>query len=194
MKKKEWEKLSEELKKGNNRVLGIFFQQHSQYCCQRLSRENNCSEDDARDFFIESVMSLRERIVRDPEVPVLNIRAFLYRACYNMFLSALRAKKAEPKPMSDLERYYLESDYHLDENPVFDQELLAITLRAWAGLSERCQDILHFFYVDRLRMKEIARLMGMANEDVAKTTKSRCYKKLVSMAFSFKKTPNIKDS
>lgn len=182
--------MSEELQKGNNRVLGTFFQQHADYCCHRLSKETACLEDDARDFFVEAVMSLRARIMREPDVPVLKIRAFLYRACYNMFLSSIRTRKLELRSVSDLERYYLESDYSV-EDQAFSQELLSITLNAWDALSERCKDLLHFFYVDRLRMKEIARLMGMANEDVAKTSKSRCYKKWVAIAMTLKNQSDL---
>ena len=193
MRHKEWRSMSEALKKGNNDVLGTFFKQHAQYCCQRLCAENQCSEDDARDYFVEAVMSLRERIVRDAEVPVINIRAFLFKACQNMLRSRLRYKNKEQKAISDLERYYYESEYLANEQQFFDQQLLSITLRAWSALSERCQDLLHFFYVDRLKMKEIARLMGLANEDVAKSTKARCYKKLVEKALSIKKETKAKD-
>jgi len=145
--------MSETLKKGNNQVLGVFFQQYAQYCCHRLCAENTCTEDDARDFFVESVMSLRERIIREPEVPVMNIRTFLYKACQNMYRSSLRLKIKARHEMADLERFYYQSEYLTSEQKVFDEQLLAVTLRAWGTLSERCQDLslIHISEPTRLR-------------------------------------------
>ena len=48
-------------------------------------------------------------------------------------------------------------------------------------LGEKCRQILSHYYYDKRSMREIAQLMGLANEQVAKNKKSLCLKKLKEM-------------
>lgn len=188
MEKIDWGFLVAELKKGNNEVLGVFYEQHSSYCNRRLLKENKCTQEDAEDIFIESIMNLREKLISGREVAILNVRAYLYRTCHNMFLYRLKKSERLQHHHSEIERFYYDSNYLQSEDGPFDPKLIAITNKAWEILSERCKDILYFFYVDKLGMKEIARLMDLSTSDVAKTTKSRCYKKLVDFAIELQNT------
>lgn len=178
MQKEDWKTLLGELKAGNNEVLGIFYKRHASYCFERLSRENKCSPEDAEDIFVEAVLSMREKLLGGKEDMILNVRAYLYRVCYNMFLTRLRQEKRAQRKLKDIERFYYDSIY-VTENELFDNTLLERTMKAWQRLSERCRDILYLFYVDKLRMNDITGLMGFANANVVKTTKARCYKKWV---------------
>lgn len=182
MEKIDWTLLSKELRKGNNSVLGIFYEQHAGYCTNRMVKENKCSKEDAEDIFIESIMNLREKLIGGAEERILNVRAYLYRTCHNMFLTRLKQIERKKVQQSDIERFYYDSNYLQAEDQPFDPVLMEITKKAWNFLSERCRDILFFFYVDKLAMEEIADLMALAGKDVAKTTKSRCYKKLIEKA------------
>jgi len=50
---------------------------------------------------------------------------------------------------------------------------------AMQQLSEKCRQVLYMAIADGLSMADIAAQLGMASADVAKTTKSRCYKRLL---------------
>ncbi|WP_462251215.1 RNA polymerase sigma factor [Ekhidna sp.] len=191
MKKIEWGSIINDLRKGHNEVLRIFFEEYSQYCMRRLTRENQCTQEDAQDIFVEAIMSLREKLLEGKLDRVMNVKSYLYKSCYHMLMERIRKKKREDSQLDDIVKFYYESQYHESVN--FDPALMKITLSAWDYLTEKCKDILHFFYVDKLRMGEISELMGLASADVAKTTKSRCYKALLEKAMELKSLETIPD-
>jgi DNA-directed RNA polymerase specialized sigma24 family protein len=47
------------------------------------------------------------------------------------------------------------------------------------ALSEKCRKVITMSIAEGQSMAEIAEQLGMASADVAKTTKSRCYKRLI---------------
>lgn len=150
-----------------------------------------CSKENAEDIFVDSVMNFREKLVEGKIEMVLNIRAYLYKTCYNMFLVRLRQKQKKENLSDELEKFYYDSDYQSEDTEDFTEKLNEITMQAWGFLTERCKDILSYFYVDRLRMKEIANLMGLSSSDVAKATKSRCYKAMVEKALELKREKEL---
>lgn len=180
-----WQELRSQLKRGNNEVLSQFFREHARYCTKRLTKEHRCSLEDAEDIFIESVMNLREKIVQGTLEAVTNIRSYLFRTCQYMCLERIRKEQRQAQKSEELARYFYESKY-VEDNNDYDPELLEITRRAWNQLTEKCQDLLHYFYVDRIEMKEIAELMEFASAEVAKTTKSRCFKKFSTFAYELR--------
>ena len=58
------------------------------------------------------------------------------------------------------------------------KELLNTILKQ---LGEQCQQLLHYYYYDRLRMKTIVEKMNFSNDQVARNRKSSCMKKLRSI-------------
>lgn len=185
-----WQKLRYDLKRGNNEMLSVFFQEHAGYCTRKLTKEHQCSHEDAEDIFIESVMNLREKLINETMEAVANVRSYLYTTCHYMLLDRLRKKSREDRSKDDVARFFYES-YHTTENDPFDKALMEITRTAWNELSEKCKDILHFFYVDRMDMKEISDVMEFASADVAKTSKSRCFRQFANRAFELKQSKNL---
>ncbi|MEP0987587.1 hypothetical protein [Ekhidna sp.] len=186
-----WESIINDLKNGNNEVLRIFFEKHSRYCISRLTKENQCTKADAEDIFVESIMNLREKLVAGTVDKVMNERSYLYKTCYNMFLVRYRNQKKVNSLSDEITRFYYDSEYQSEETKAMTNELMKITMSAWEHLKEKCRDILHFFYVDKLRMEEISHLMELSNADVAKSTKSRCYKKFMEKAMELKEAESI---
>lgn len=186
-----WQELRTELKRGNNDMLSIFFRKHWRYCIRRLTKENQCSREDAEDIFIESVMNLREKLIQGSLDAVTNVRSYLFKTCHYMLMDRIRKAERQDQRTEDLARFFYES-HHSDENMDYDPDLLEITRKAWQQLSENCKDILHYFYVDRLDMKEIAVLMELASPEVAKTTKSRCFKKFSTLAYELQESQSSK--
>ncbi len=177
-----WQELRSELKQGNNEMLSVFFQEHAGYCTRKLTREHQCSSEDAEDIFIESVMNLREKLIQGAVEAVANVRSYLYKTCHFMLMNRLRKKNRQDQAEEDVVRFFYEAT-HSNENDPYDQNLVEITKVAWNELSEKCKDILHYFYVDRLEMKEIAEIMVFASANVAKTTKSRCFQQFSARAY-----------
>lgn len=191
LKEIDWDSIVADLRSGNNEVLRVFFEKHSNYCIGRLTNENQCTKEDAEDIFIESVMNLREKLVVGKLERVLSERSYLYKTCHNMFLSRLKQAKRTSSFSVELETFYYASEYQSEELAEYTERLSKITMEAWDYLTGKCKDILSFFYIDKIRMDEISELMGLSNADVAKTTKSRCYKKLVEKAMELKEAKSI---
>ena len=126
-------------------------------------------------------MNLRDRLITGKLKNVLNVRSYLYGTCYHMFLSRLDQSNRQNRHTRDIEQYFYNSVY-TDEGSEYRDEMLAVASKAWSTLTDRCKDIINYFYIERLRMEEIAELMGLSNGNVAKNTKLRCYKKLVANA------------
>ncbi|MDW3192466.1 MAG: sigma-70 family RNA polymerase sigma factor [Cytophagales bacterium] len=190
MKNINWQQLRYDLKRGNNEMLSVFFQEHAGYCTRKLTREHQCSQEDAEDIFIESVMNLREKLISEAMEAVANVRSYLYTTCHYMLMDRMRKKNREGRSEEDVTRFFYES-YHTTENDPFDKALIEITRKAWNELSEKCKDILHYFYVDRMDMKEIADVMEFASADVAKTSKSRCYRQFSNRAYELKQSQQL---
>ncbi len=151
-------------------------------CISKLMKFRNCSLEDGEDLFVEALMIFREKILAGNLKELSNLENFLFKICDNNFLAKIRMEKSKEKKVSDVEFFYYKSDYVSEEEEDFHAILGQLTKKAWARLSERCKDIISYFYIDKLKMEEIARLMDFSSPDVAKTTKSRCYKQLVTFA------------
>ena len=189
MSKAEFEYLVSQLKQGNNQPL----QQLTAYkedCIGMLRNRSNgsCRRDDAEDIFIDAVMAFRRNVLQGKAV-FQNVKGYLATICWNKWLESSRAKQRHFKKQEEVERQL----YVVKEEPVdhlvLEEERKAeqtqknqrfqLITTAMAKLSEKCQQILKLAIIEELPMKEIAQIMGFASANVAKTTKSRCYNRLI---------------
>lgn len=172
--------LRAEILRGNNSGLSKIFESCAEYCIRGLMKKTNVTKEDAEDIFIESVMNFREKLIDNKLSYLTSIKAYIFRTCYNMYLAKIETEKRWQRKISDIERYYYSSN-----KGSFDEERMNATKHAWSQLSEKCKDIISYFYIDKLSMTEIAELLNLGNADVAKASKSRCYKKFVIEAKSY---------
>ena len=169
-------------KAGDNQVMEKIFMDHQHYCINKLVNEKNCQQEEAEDIYVEAILNLRSRILTDRLSYLSNVRYYLGQTCVNMFYTRLKQKQRWDRHVPDVERFFYESDYIIREEDYHYEQAIAITRTIWSKMKEKCKDIIHYFYVDRLRMEEIAQLMSFSSADVAKTTKARCLKKMLQMA------------
>ncbi|MEQ8476071.1 MAG: sigma-70 family RNA polymerase sigma factor [Fulvivirga sp.] len=175
--------LRAEMLGGNNSGLSKIFESCAEYCIRGLMKKTNITKEDAEDILIESVMNFREKLIDKRLSYITNIKAYIFKTCYNMYLARIETEKRWRRKMSDIERFYYDTD--MSDKGDFDHERMNATKHAWSQLSEKCRDIISYFYIDKLSMTEIAELLNLGNADVAKTSKSRCYKKFVIEAKSY---------
>lgn len=171
---------------GDNKAFRYIYQEFGDYCTETLIKQRSCSPDEAEDLFIEAVMILRDKILQGKIQELTNTRYYLYKTAENLFLARLKSEKIKTGKQSELKHFFYASEF-ANEDDSWDEELADAASKAWNELSERCKDILYYFYVDTLRFAEIIGLMNFSTIDVAKTTKARCYKKLVTTARAYYK-------
>ena len=192
MERNELNEIIKQLKEGNNIFLQKIFEEHGLYCIKQLKIKYNCPVEDAEDIFIEAVLNFREKVIKGQITFLSNIRNYVFTTCNNMWLSRHRQDLRKIKKTSEVQRFFYEELNHshedIKEEITYKESLLNISRKAFNELDEKCRDLLHYFYIDNLKMKEIAGKMGFASAEVAKTSKSRCYKKLIGNAKNIQKS------
>lgn len=169
------------IKRNDNIALQHIYVKCGPHCISKLRSKRNCSIEDAEDLFIDAVIIFRENVLRNKISELSNVSSYLFTICDNIFLAKLKKEQSNKSKYPEIKDIFYPDEFSgSDESR--NEEILNATKKAWSQLKENCKDILSYFYVDHLRMKEISELMGFANSDVAKTTKSRCYKHFMKAA------------
>ncbi len=176
--------IRDSLASGDNKALHYLYTEFGAYCINILTTKKGCAYEDAEDLFIESVMIFREKVLDGTIQELTNVRYYLYKTCENKYLARLKSERSQKTKVSDVEQFFYTSSF-VNAEDEWDEGLSKSAKRAWEELGEKCKDILYYFYVDSLRMAEISELMGFSTTDVTKTTKARCYKKLITSARSY---------
>lgn len=174
---------------GDNSCLKEFFTDHSEKVISALVNKTKCSTQDAEDFFIDAILSLREKILHQKITDLKNVRGYIYTTCYNMWLNKINQEKKLDKTIIELNKV----PDNEEKNESLKEENLALSQEALSMLGTKCQGIIKLYYFEKLSMKDIANVMDFSSPDVAKSTKSRCFKKLVEninkLVTSSQKTP-----
>jgi RNA polymerase sigma factor (sigma-70 family) len=183
MTKSEFDKLVGELKAGENGALKNIFQENSKYCIGKLIFNFKCSSEDAEDIYTDAVLNFRDKIIKDRITIITDLRSYLYATCKNMLLVRFKKEKRIVAAAANLYEPMDNSEIEFDnENTLtYHEEIFKLTEKALTALPEKCQALLRAFYFDKNSLDEIAVKYNMANANVAKVTKSRCFQKLVKI-------------
>lgn len=170
--------LTKELKSGDTRRLKSIFIKNSSYCIRILISKYKCAREDAEDIYIDSILNFREKIISGKIETLTDERAYLLTTCKNMFLVKLKKEQRINKAVMEINA--LNDPIHSDDGESnYKDEILKVTEEALLTLPINCQNLLKQFYFNKLSLEEIAKSMDLANANVAKVSKSRCFGKLV---------------
>jgi len=170
-----------ELLSGNTRFLGEQYYAYREYCTYFLTTKGYCNREQAEDIFCESILLLRQKIIQEKVTNLDNLKAFLLSISINLSREANRKEYRRQKKVDKIRLLFYDSPHIIEKE--YDDEterIMRASKIAMRMLSERCEQILKLFYLEEMSMKQIAKLLGMASADVAKSSKSRCYKKWIS--------------
>ncbi|UII34864.1 sigma-70 family RNA polymerase sigma factor [Fulvivirga ulvae] len=177
------DRIIQRLKQDDSSCLEDLVIAYKSYCVNGLKKKTRCSGEEAEDLFIDALLELRDKVHAGKLDHLINAKSYIFGICYNIWLSAQREKSKTIISSIDAEGYYeqyLKDDELSDlDDMEYKAELLSITNRALETIGEKCYRIIKYFYIEKRSMDDIAGIMGFASADVAKTSKSRCFKKLV---------------
>ena len=182
MTRDEFNDLVGRLKRGDNSALASL-QVYQQACVRRLVIRSRgyCNPDLAYDLFIDSVLDFRSNVLKN-KVAYQNIPAYLQQICWNKWLEESRRIKRIQNNQTEMQYHYdtqtTQQGEHVDHEEAHLSRLKQVE-QAMHRLSEQCRRILYLSIADGMPMAEIAETLGLASADVAKTTKSRCYHRLL---------------
>ncbi len=136
---------------------------------------------DAEDIFQDGLLALYKLIRRDHIKQDTNIEAYLFTICKNLWLQKIRKKPHTVgievvQNFPPIEETLLFSMINKEEQDEI-QRLLSL-------LGKSCKEVLIQYYYKRVRMLEIAQLMGYSSPQVAKNKKSNCMKKFKELVLN----------
>ena len=166
------------IRESDDKALEYLYKEHY-YMIRQLVVMNSGSQPDAEDILQDGIIVLYEKIKEGDFKLTCSIKTYLYAVCKNLWLKCLEKKK-NFIPFKDYhnETISIEEDLFEEEIQTDNQNILAELLNK---ISEACKEIIVSFYYEKLSMSDIARKLGFANADYAKTQKYRCLQKLKEM-------------
>lgn len=186
MRTQEFQRLKEQLQKGDTDGLKWVFEQCGRYCVGTLIQKTNCDQADAEDLLMEAIIVFRRNMLEDKVEEISSIRAYVFGIVWNKWRDLQRARKRWQRESDSLTRTYYLRVEESDPLVAAEEELAQATsiqtrLRnaqtALTQLKANCQQMLNLFYFEKKSLTDIAEAMGFANANVAKVSKHRCYQR-----------------
>ena len=140
-------------------------------------QKNGGDSDEAKDVFQEGVIILYRHIKLGKFKEEYKIDGFLFKVCRNLWIN--RAKQMQATTEFDVFAANESGEDFLFVN-VVAEERYKIIQGIFHSLGERCRDLLNATIYENLSMKEIAKELGFATTDAAKTKHYKCKQRLIS--------------
>jgi RNA polymerase sigma factor (sigma-70 family) len=119
----------------------------------------------------------------------VNLSGYIYTLCWRLALRLESKGKREDEKQREMAEELNTGEPSTEDDgddgtvsPEEYEEAMAFLEKVLGSIPPSCRTILKRFYWDRMPMKDIAALMGLKNEDTAKTTKNRCMNKFKEIA------------
>ena len=167
-----------QLIKGDASWLETVFRNYKSYCCATIISKGYANETNVEDIFNEALIILHKNMIAGKITDLKVIKSYLTSICLNLARNKHHYKSSIEKKAEEVRLLYYPDVINEGEDE-WKSNLLAICHKAIKKLTAQCQQIIQLYYLEKLRMKEIAELLKLSSSDVAKTLKSRCYKKLL---------------
>jgi RNA polymerase sigma factor (sigma-70 family) len=168
------EHIVESIRQGDDQTLTWLYNKHLPMIVKYI-KQNHGDGYDASELLQDALVILWEKIRRREFVLESRLSTFLYAVVKNKWLQEL-ARRKKLIPLDQLADNPGPDPPGLDQ--LQDQERVHLVRKCLEMLSPLCQKIMTLFYYEEKSMAEIARLTGLANEDVVKSKKYQCKKDL----------------
>lgn len=135
--------------------------------------KNGGSSTDAEDLFQDSLIAFYEKSIAADFKLEGSAKNYIHGIARNLWYKKFRKPKIEFSA-AEIPDY----KHPIDDEENVEEEKLQQLKVVFAQLSSGCQSILTCYYYEKKSMKEIADLLDLASEGVAKNKKARCLKKM----------------
>ena len=162
------------IRQGDDSVLSYLYEKNLRMI-MKYTLQNNGTEADAPIILQDALVIFWEKARKEDFVLKSKISTYLYAVAKKKWLQELtyRKKHTTLEQLNEKPGNSPPIDDSMEEN-----ELAGIVQKCMKQLSVLCQQILTAFYYDEQSMLEISKILGLANEDVAKSKKYQCKKEL----------------
>lgn len=147
--------------------------------------KNNGNISEADDIFQDSMVALYKLARNEQLKDDINLEAYFFTICKNHWLKELKKKK---RNVELTEQHENVAAIETQESILLTEERKKIMNDLIGRFGDSCYKVLRYYYYEKRRMKEIAKLLSMTNEQAAKDKKASCMKKLRTLIH---KNPNF---
>lgn len=141
-------------------------------------RKSGGSREDAYEVFQEALIIIFQKIKKEPDFQLRGLfYNYLYKICWHLWTREAVKKYRKEVTIPEDDRLYYEMT--IEEDLIAHQKYRLYRSK-FETLSSRCQQLLQLF-LEKVKLKDIARQMNYASENVAKKQKHNCQKKLISL-------------
>ncbi len=163
---------------GENEVAMRYLYERVNEQVGRFILQNRGGPEDVDDIFQDGLIAMYKLAKKGEIDKVVNMEAYLYSVCRNLWLKRLRRDKREVALTEEQEAIPVAE---VSLQSLLSEERQEALQSVLGELGDTCRQILIWYYYDRLSMKEIAERMSYSGDQVAKNKKSNCLKKLRQM-------------
>ena len=162
------------LRNNNSKIIKEYYQLYFPKC-KTFILKNSGSKDEAWDVFQDTTCVLLKMIHN----PSFELRSSLYSLLYGIWRNLWLKELKDRKKGNNFSLKDNEDIPSTDGNPDLERYLFfALKFRAFEQKDPRCHKILSL-YNDKVKMKMIAEIMNLKNEQVARKEKSKCKNRLI---------------
>ena len=133
------------------------------------------SQYDAEDIIQETIIVLWQKVNSDSLQLTVKLGTYLLAIAKNKWMAELR-KRRKISPQDISENISNGNPSSLDN--LVNEEKIEYVRKALEMLQPICKKLLLLYYFEEKNMKEIAKILNLANADVAKSKKYQCKKNL----------------
>ena len=141
--------------------------------------KNNGVEEDSNDIFQEGIIIIYRKIKNNQSFLKCSFGTYLYSVCKLLWLKQLREKKTRLLVKEKLPLYLKNKEYQDIIETIEQNERYSLYQKYFLKLGKNCQKTLQLF-LDKIPLKNIAKLMGYKNEKYAKKKKYKCKETLIN--------------
>ncbi len=161
---------------GDQEIIGLFYEQNLPKVTNWIVK-NNGNAEDALDVFQDGVESLIQKMFANKLPPDVNVEAYFFTTCKNMWFKRIGKKIKEDKVRITEEHRYT-NDTTQEDNLDYDYErdgLKRMMSETYNKLTPTCQKLVSLLE-EEVAAEEIAELLEMSNANTVYRRKFACYK------------------
>ncbi len=173
------------IKQNGNDALKDIYKNHRTGCITWLMKTYNLREAVAKDAFQLSMIILYQNVMKGKvEDKSCSLKSYLFAIAKN---KARELLKTESKYSGEGKINLLKEELMdgVSEKVMFEQVMTKVQ-RALIKMGEPCKTILQLYYFKKMRLQEIAVLVGHKKPGTTKTKKHKCIKRLSGMVSDYK--------
>ena len=133
-------------------------------------------EDEAKDLFQDAIMAFYNKVVQGEFDSDYKISTFITHVAQMKWYTRFQKKSRMDYLSPTFDQTHSEIGTY---KFVFDEERRSVIQEVFDSLGEQCSKILELVIYQRLNMKEIAEMLGYANENSVKTKHYKCKQQMI---------------